>query len=62
MGDHELLKLWKKDKLDSILLVHPEYDKEKVTDFLDKIIDKKLKNPKCKLHNNYLHRHGTNIS
>lgn len=56
MGDHELLKLWKKDKLDSILLVHPEYDKEKVTDFLDKIIDKKLKNPRCKLHNNYLHR------
>lgn len=56
MADYILLKKWKKEQLQSIKLVHPEWDDKFIEDKLDKIIDKKLRDPDCILHNNYRHK------
>ena len=56
MGDHVYLKEWKKEQIRLVKQVHPEYDDDKIKTVLDRLIDKKLKNPTCALNNNYIHK------
>ena len=53
MADYILLKKWKKEQYRLIKMVHPEWDDKVIENKLDSIIDKKLKDPECLLHNNY---------
>ena len=56
MSDRRFLSRWKKENIKMIKLVHPEWDEKKIEKKLDKIIDKKLKNPECALVNDYLNK------
>lgn len=56
VSDHKFLKEWKKKQTELILSVHPDWDVDKIKDELNKIIDERLKNPECALHNNYLNK------
>lgn len=56
MADYILLKKWKKEQYRLIKMVHPEWDDKVIENKLDSIIDKKLKDPECLLHNNYRHK------
>lgn len=56
MSDHKFLKEWKQYQTDMIKTVHPEWDDKDIDKYLDKVIDKNLKDPECALVNNYLHK------
>ena len=54
MGDHIFIKEWKAEQIKLVKQVHPEYTDAQIEKVLDKMIDKRLKNPECALNNNYL--------
>ena len=48
-----LLAEWKEDAKRKIRLARPEMSEEKIEKYLDKVIEKRFKNPDCFLDNNY---------
>lgn len=56
MSDHVYLKEWKHEFINLVKQVNPSYDEDKIKKVLNKMIDKRLKNPVCALNNNYIHK------
>ena len=54
MSDHIFLKEWKAEQIKLVKQVHPEYSEDKIKKVLNKLIDKRIKNPECAINNNYL--------
>lgn len=54
--DRTFLIKWKKEYIDLIQQIHPEWDEDKIKKYLNKVIDKRLENPECALVNNYLNK------
>ena len=52
-NEHVFLKEWKKEQTRLLMLIDPSLSKDEIKDYLDEVIDKKLKNRECVLSNNY---------
>ena len=52
-NEHVFLKEWKKEQTRLLMLIDPSLSKDEIKDYLDDVIDKKLKNRECVLSNNY---------
>lgn len=53
-SDHIFIKKWKRKNRELLMQMNPEVSKKDVNKFLDKIIEKNLKNSKCQIDNNYI--------
>lgn len=54
MKDHVFIKRWKKDMRNTLKTAYPNISKKEINEFLDKEIEKYIKNPTCRIENNYL--------
>ena len=55
-NDHLFLQEWKDEQIRLVKQVHPEYDDDRIEKVLDRMIDKRLKNPDCAINNNYVNK------
>ncbi len=54
---HQFTKEWKAYQLKQLSLMYPEVSESDLSDLLDEQIEKRMINPNCSLHNNYLNRY-----
>ena len=51
--EYYFIEQWKKEMISKIQLAHPEWKKKKLDEYLDNVIEKNLKDPRCVIHNSY---------
>ena len=60
--EYHFIKKWKKEMKTTLNRMYPDIPKKDINKFLDNVIEENLKNPKCTIDNNYIHKRiNTNL-